>query len=178
MSIYVEFDKPSTIKEFLRKFFSGGDQWVRTGVATYYDEDCYSEHCDTDRYRSFDDIYDCVKTYFPSVTRKRVMHELLLLEFQSGYKKTDVQRLKMSTCSDIERVVTYYYMSNNIYYPYDAEQYDSDYSWQDLLKLLGITNQKTLDDYVEKAKAKELAKELLKAKNRRKGRIKRARATA
>jgi hypothetical protein len=86
MQIYVSFKRPRTVQEFIKQFFSGPrGMWGGCSVSTYYDKSCTSLHCSVGRARSWQDLYDCVKTYFPSVTQKKVLSEFLKFKMPGMY---------------------------------------------------------------------------------------------
>ncbi len=84
MKIHVKFEKPETPREFLKQFFSyprGSSQM--TNVATYKDKNCTVLQCEQDKWRSFDDVLRCVKTYFPEVDEKELVTILLTLDIRN-----------------------------------------------------------------------------------------------
>ncbi len=148
MNIYVKFKKPNTVKEFLYTFFTSDR--VGYGTYTYHDEACTSIQCYNDKMRSFDDIYDMVKTYFPKATRRRVIHEILTLD----YKFLDDRFLVpfLSHCSTMQKIrITYQTLPYiSISPPFNLDPYKSTHSWTELLSLIGVKNQRDLIVYVSK----------------------------
>ncbi len=78
MAIYLKIDKPNTIQELLLQLFSCYG-YYNTGAETYFDEACTQIQCESNKWRSFDDIFEIVNTYFPNTEEKEIMHELLIL---------------------------------------------------------------------------------------------------
>ena len=83
MELYVKFaeeGRPRTIRAFLKQFYSNRvDPYLAIGHNTYYDRECLRLHCSRS-YRSFDDLYDLVKTYYPSIRKKKMIHYLLTVK--------------------------------------------------------------------------------------------------
>jgi hypothetical protein len=150
MNIYVKFKKPKTVKEFLYTFFC--TERIGYGCTTYNDEACTSIQCYNDKMRSFDEVYLMVKTYFPIATRRRVIHEILTLDYKFGDGQFLVPFL--SHCSTIQKIrITYQKLPYvSIGAPFHLDHYKSTHSWTEILSLIGIKNQRDLIVYVSKDK--------------------------
>lgn len=86
MKIYVQFEKPKTVKEFLIKFFSSDQGWNGShAIPTFHDKECTKIQCHGGRNRSINDLYDCVKTYFSRVKLKTVLKILVQLRPNGNY---------------------------------------------------------------------------------------------
>jgi hypothetical protein len=154
MAIYVKFaeeSKPKTVREFLHKFFSScKDQYLRN-VTTYSDKECKILQCKANKYRSFDDIFELVKTYYPTVSIGTIFRILLTLN-----PKHDgtVYNLYMMSCSKIQKI-------NCLYVKFQADKvknydniinqplYDSNYTYEELFDMIGVKNQKNLDNILK-----------------------------
>lgn len=146
--IYVNFEIPETISEFLTKFFSCmymNDR--RTNVETYSNEACTIIQCSANRYRSFDDVLILVNTYYPGTSPKDLMHILLSLNLKS--KIGEQLYLHMGDCSTIRRIRMLFYRERPTHV-FLSEKRQSLYSWQELLAMLGITNNGELIAYTKK----------------------------
>lgn len=146
--IYVNFEIPETIPEFLAKFFSCthmNDR--RTNVETFSDEACTTLQCSAGRFRSFDDVLILVNTYYPETSPKDLMHILLSLDLKT--KAGRQLYLHMGDCSTIQRIrmLFYHERPTNVFM---SSKLQSKYSWQELLAMLGITNNGELIAYTKK----------------------------
>lgn len=92
MKIYLK-QKPKNIKDLLKIFFSHQSYGVMKGICTYQDKACSKVQCPAGRYRSFDDLYDCAKTYFPTITPKRLIHEVTTARLKQNTGKIVVFRM-------------------------------------------------------------------------------------
>jgi len=130
MSIYVKFKKPKTIKKFIEMFFSGpAGFWGNSfAAATYHDKDCTILQCEAGRYRSPQDLWECVKTYFPSTKLETVVSVLTDPDFtiQGRYFYPDY-------CSTIDRPLI---TSSGSKYKPECRQ------WNDYLESNGIDPEK------------------------------------
>lgn len=81
MKIYIKIPKSKfkTIKGLLRLMLDKEIQYGSGRLPTYYDKECTSLQCALGKNRSFRDLYCLCKTYFPNVTKKRVLMELCCL---------------------------------------------------------------------------------------------------
>lgn len=150
MKIYVNFEPPATVKEFLKKFFSESNYAHQgfSAVETYFDKECSTIQCEKNKFRSFDDLFDLVNTYY-TVKPEELMHELLTANLKNG--NYDVV-LHMGNCSSIERIRMCFYKElapGNIF---TLEKYNSKWSWGELLNMIGITNKEELIAYIKKYK--------------------------
>jgi hypothetical protein len=148
MAIYVNFEKPETLKEFLSKLFSCYYLNVFTTQATYFDKEKTQIQCRSKKWRSFDDLLEIVNTYFPEVTPKELIHELLVC--QPNGRTNYIPSLRI--CSTIMRIRIYYHIEDNLnlYNPFGSSKLNSKYSWAELLNMLGITTYEEYKDYVNK----------------------------
>jgi hypothetical protein len=144
--LYVKFKKPRSVREFLLKFFTAHTlhQTHYTGGATWNNQECTNLQCDTNKWRSFDDVYYLVRTYFPTITPKRLIHELLVLYLNGTTKRY----LQMGTCGGMSRIRIIYFTGPLI--GYDINKYSSVYSWPELLAMLDIKSTTDLQAYLDK----------------------------
>lgn len=153
MKIYTNFGRQKTLREFLIKLFSSESSNYRLNVETYHDEECKSLQCQRNKYRSFDDILDCVNTYYKNITPKCLIHTLLTLNIKND--KGQICCLHIGICSGIKRIRMLYYpypLENTYSSEIPCEKYNSKYSWIDLLEMLNITTSKELINYIKKYK--------------------------
>lgn len=138
--IYVNFKDFTTIPEFLKKLLSSGSQ--SKGVGTYFDEECTSVQCISNRTRSFDDIFIIVNTYF-TISEEDLLKELLVLYLG---EKTPY----MYTCSDIGKDVICYIKGVSPWPGlFTFSGHKSKYNWKELLPKIGIFSVKELETYLK-----------------------------
>ena len=154
MAIYVKFaeeSKPKTVREFLNKFFSSYKEQYLRNVETYLDKECTVLQCKANKYRSFDDIFELVKTYYPTVSIGTIFKILLTLK----PKHNDiVYNLFMMSCKDIKKI-------NCLYVKFQGDSvknykeiisnttYDSNYKYEELFNMIGVKNQEDLDNILK-----------------------------
>ena len=154
MAIYVKFaeeNKPKTVREFLHKFFSSYKEQYLRNVKTYSDKECTILQCNSDKYRSFDDIFELVKTYYPTVSIGTIFKILLTLK----PKHNDiVYNLFMMSCSGIKKINCLYvkFKGGSVKNYSDIIQntsYDSNYTYKELFNMIGVKNQEDLDNILK-----------------------------
>ena len=154
MAIYVKFaeeSKPKTVREFLHKFFSSYKEQYLRNVKTYSDKECTILQCNSDKYRSFDDIFELVKTYYPTVSIGTIFKILLTLKpkhNQSTYN------LFMMSCKNIKKINCLYvkFQGNNVKNYKEIisnTTYDSNYTYKELFDMIGVKNQEDLDNILK-----------------------------
>ena len=141
MNIYLKLtEQPETIEELLKALFSvaanHNDRLLN--IETYYDKECTKIQCIRAKFRSFEDIFDIVNTYFPNTSEEDVMKSLLFLKLKSRFGS----RLYFypTYCRTICRPVCLYY-ENIMANPFNnkkAEEGKILKSWKDLLSQIGI----------------------------------------
>lgn len=154
MAIYVKFaeeNKPKTVREFLHKFFSSYSEQYLRNVETYLNKECTILQCAANKYRSFDDIFELVKTYYPSVSIGTIFK--ILLTLKPEHNQTSFNLFMMS-CSGINKI-------NCLYVKFQGDKvknykdiifnptYDSNYSYKELFDMIGVKNQKDLDNILK-----------------------------
>lgn len=112
--------------------FSNINGTVITTNETYFDKELKKLQCNKGRLRSFDDILEIVNTYFPSITPKRLIHELLVFDPPKYINTIDGLNTNYSDCNKL----------------------NSKYSWHELLAMLGIKNYEEYKKYVLKHRSK------------------------
>ena len=154
MAIYVKFaeeSKPKTVREFLHKFFSSHRESYLRNIETYSDKECTILQCKANKYRSFDDIFELVKTYYPTVNVGTIFRILLTLK----PKHNDiVYNLFMMSCDGIKKI-------NCLYVKFKGDKvknyneiihntsYDSNYTYKELFDMIGVKNQEDLDNILK-----------------------------
>lgn len=148
--IYLKLDKrPKNVADVLQLLFVRNDSimGISDSKKTYKDKDCKIEQCRERKYRSMDDIYYLCKTYFPNVTVKKVMHELLM--FKSGDRYKAIQFYNCNTMKKLRVIpMSYATYAESI----GCSKYDSQWSWKELFSLVGINSQNDLINYTNKHK--------------------------
>lgn len=149
MAIYTKFGKQETVEEFLAKLYSIREGTVTHATETYSDESCSIVQCMSRKLRSFDDIFECVQTYYPDITPKKLIHYLLTLNIKSN---TDMPLyLYMRNCSDIKRIRIYYFVGMDFSH-YRCDKLDSKWSWIELLEMLGLKSELDIRNYIQQHK--------------------------
>jgi hypothetical protein len=139
--IYVKFAKPKTVKDFLKEFFSAKNVFGHPcSVTTYSDKECKIIQCGLGRRRSLEDLFTCVKTYFPSVTLKTLMKELVSLRPRG-------QKLYPYYCSTIHRPVIIFDTIPPARLPTGVSHTNSKSSWPSALARIGIYTIEQLNNY-------------------------------
>ncbi len=167
MSLYVNFEPPATLKEFLYKFFSFETYDRILSVETYFDEECNNRHCSAGKNRSFDDVYEVVLTYYPETSIVELLNTIFLLDIKS--KSGDKRYFYASICDTINRTIMMFYSKALIYNSLQIEHYwiykptNSKWSWMELFQICDpiIETQEDLNIYINKLKEKELENELI-----------------
>jgi len=146
MKIYLKLDKkPKTVRELLKILFSSYFSTQQThNVATYFDEQCTKTQCTSNRLRSFDDIFDIVHTYFPTVSDKTIFKYLLTLDVKSKVGTTS--NLHIGSCGGIKRIRVLYYTGTSdnctsLDRILNQTKYDSKYSMRELFNMINIKTQ-------------------------------------
>lgn len=150
MNIYVKFEIPAKIDDFLKELFSVPYQstyFLVSTVETYHDKECKIVQCTIEKQRSIDDLYDIVTTYFPDITPTELLHELLILKVYD--RNNNLLKPYLYNCSSIRRIKLLYY-NQYAWCTISISQYDSKWSWAELLNPLGITTDKEIKEYVER----------------------------
>ena len=172
MEIYLrDFKKPRSIKEFLYRFFMTqaniSKQNCSRCLETYYDKNCTSQQCSLGRLRSYDDLFDLVKTYYPTITDKRLFRLLLTTNYRTVNKAYNSNELciiepQLYHCSSMRRIRICYTLYPdkrtienmkyllNYNYIIQLTKYDSKYDWVQLFAILGINSNEDLKEYYEK----------------------------
>ncbi len=164
--IYVNFTPASTVKEFMKQLFVTCPSYTYATrfVETFFDKKCRRQQCGVGRMRSFDDLLEIIKTYFPKYTAEELIHDILTVEI---YCKTDVPsqlaynglRLlpQFHHCSGMMKIRLYYQaqigsevgmFSTHLS---SVQKYNSLWSWKELLECIGIKYNNEIEA-VEKVK--------------------------
>lgn len=138
MAIYTKFGKQRTIKQFITLLFSNIHIQEYKGVETYFDPECNKVQCKSNKYRSFDDVLECVNTYYKNITPKKLMSILCKMHINNNYFYT-------MYCGDIQKPVMLFY--NNGQYNNSIKKYNSKYSWNELYNMINIHSQADLINY-------------------------------
>ncbi len=164
MAIYLKnIKKPKSIRQLLGFLFnntSGSIYGSTTNVVTYSDIECKTVQCVKGKFRSFDDILEICTTYFPNITVKKVVKELVTLRMKVKTKEGIVYQYPwLVVCGDIQKITIKYTKSglsenNNFFLHTSASvldirmKKDSKYSWFELLNMLGL-KEGTLKEFIE-----------------------------
>lgn len=150
MAIYVKFakkKKPRTVLEFLDKFYNKAvysNTYLRASV-TFFDKECKKVQCDRVS-RSFDDLLIMINTYYPSIKPLKLMHYLLI--FRKNLPTGIQVKPYLGFCGGMQRIKYLPYQQTNYPNDIDRKMSKSKYTWEELLKPLGIKNRKDFEDYI------------------------------
>lgn len=174
MALYIKElvgkERPESIIKFLELFLftkkvEGTNKFIESfAKATYKNKACEgNSHCPRGRMRSFDDILELTKTYYPSITPKKLFHIILTTSWKSQYLTYDwlTERRKVTdiiiypqygNCGTMRRIrLVYGHGKHNAYNSIcNIGKYGSKYSWKDLYLMLKINSQAELNAYIEK----------------------------
>lgn len=138
MNIYVAFTPPKTLSKFLARFFGGTHGWNGSySVHTYKDAECTKIQRFAGRNRSIQDLWECVKTYYPDTTLTTVVSELIKFKV-SGRHFTPYR------CSTIKRPVIQFSKYKLMVLPRATT---AEYSWGRLIRQLGISSLEEFYNY-------------------------------
>lgn len=147
MALYVKFaqeQRPNSVKGFLKKFYTRDvDVSIAKGQYTFFDPECTKVH-DKHQYRSFDDLLELVQTYYPKVTPVKLMHYLLTTKI-ALQGKDRFAKPHLGKCNDMGKIRFIPYMTDS-YSNLDVKMPESKYTWNELMRPLGI---KTEHDFVK-----------------------------
>jgi len=148
MAIYLKIEKPNSVEELLLKLFlSELNSTYNTGSNTYTDIECTQIQCEAGKWRSFDDIYEIVNTYFPNTDEKTVIHEILVLPMKTTKGKELFPYFNY--CNKINMcTMMFYYTYHACETTFSTKTGEGKYAWGTLFELLGITNAEQLKDYI------------------------------
>jgi hypothetical protein len=142
--LYVKFERPRTVLEFLTKLYSRRSGIYPAAVSTYNDKKCMYLQCNKN-WRSINDIHRLIHTYYPSITMKQLMHYLMILRIpQVTEGKTYFPHF--GYCPGMNRLRYMPYVVESSYLVKEG----GGYSWITLFKLIGITNRDTFKNYNKK----------------------------
>ena len=158
MAIYVNFERPRTVKEFLNTFYQEDvyDSYKLVASETYKDKECTILQCNRNRIRSYDDLYELVKTYYPSYTRKK----LTLLLIKSNFNNKIIGGY-FGSCRDMNKIRYIPIIKYGVYNPEFKNKYSlicntmklkSKYGWKELFSKVGINSQEDFDKIRNKKK--------------------------
>ena len=159
MSLYVQFaieERPRSVRLFLKQFYSRHkDPYTAYPHNTYNDPGCRNLHCDK-AYRSFDDLYELVKTYYPSITLKQMVDILLTTKLTIRGNKPDEEvpaYPHLAVCCNMNKIrfIPYRQISCEPEY-INLRMRESQWTWRELLNLVGIKNKKDLEEYIKNSK--------------------------
>tara|TARA_R110000851_G_C12938072_1_gene551966 strand:- start:106 stop:639 length:534 start_codon:yes stop_codon:yes gene_type:complete len=147
--LYVKFKRPKTIKQFLTKFYSEVlHVKYRFPIQTYFDKACTKMQCRKHTYRSIDDLFILVKTYYPSATLKKLMKILVQLDLSTKDKQI---RMIIGSCSGIDNIRIYFGPGTvNHYSLTHIRKHSATHSWVELFKMIGVNNKEEYDALYKK----------------------------
>lgn len=130
--LYIKAGRQPTISQFLLEVFSYNKESYMTSVETYYDEECLKIQCKAGKYRSFNEIFILVKTYYKSITVVKLAKLLLEMKIETDHIKYYSYNMY---CNDIHKPVilfTRFKQSNGISNLKGNEKY----SWLELYNMV------------------------------------------
>lgn len=151
MAIYVKFEKPETIREFLQLFYNQRSNSYNSNMLfatiTYHDQECTDLQCSRD-VRSFDDLYEMIQTYFPETTVKQFVFELLTVKLTLKNTET-VFKPYLSYCNGMGKIRFLPHLDTcKNWSEYQKKMQHSKYSWEELLKTQDINSVLELENFL------------------------------
>jgi hypothetical protein len=150
MELYVQFaqeELPRTVASFIKKYYTKRvDPYIAIGHNTFFDPECTKLHC-SKSYRSFDDLYDLVKTYYPDTTKKEMIHHLITVNIPTQNGRSFPN---LGTCNTMNRIrfIPYQKMNDRPEH-LEMKMLHSENTWMELLGLIGIKSEKELQEYIK-----------------------------
>lgn len=141
--IYTKFGKQKTIKQFITKLYSQSHGYGFSSIETYSDSDCTEIQSYAMRVRSFDDVLECVNTYYKNVTPKRLMYILASMKL---VKDGNNLYLFCFRCTEINKSTFLFYNEAHWTEKFNQKQ-KSQYSWEELFDMIGIKNKEDIINY-------------------------------
>lgn len=150
-TIYLEQFKdknPKDVKEIITALYKNNYGYA---LKTYQDSLCTKVQCEANKSRSFDDIYYLCKSYLPATTVKDVIEVLLNLKINNKV-------IYGGSCGGIKKIVINFYSMEDIKRAFNDEtydksvgnsQYNSQWNWKELFKMINITNNQQYNEYVK-----------------------------
>jgi len=146
MALYTKIPREKRISKFLFNFLtSTNDTIAYYGAATYFDKECTKLHCGIKKWRGFDDILELTKTYYPSITPKKLMHILITMPIPIDGKIKISKNFGICASTGILRFM-FYRAFLNITFTHH-QPHNSKYNWKQLFELLNIKDQKDIINY-------------------------------
>lgn len=132
------------LREFFKRLFSYQVRdTMLLGIKTYYDKKCEFLQCPEGKYRSIDDIHECVKTYFPKATIEETITNLCVANLQDGFFPLFV------SCDKIDKMTFAYYFHIDDWDDIPKLKRKSEWSWMELLEKIGITSEESYLEFIE-----------------------------
>lgn len=149
--IYFKDFTPSTLEEMLEYLlvkysFKGSSRNATYNKRINCDDNKEEEvvQCTKDRYRSFDDVLELSKYYFPEATIEEVFTKLLLIDSETSDNIDGNTKIGISLqrCSTIKRGVIHNvnYRIESVYRTIEDTCYNSKYTWKELLSKININS--------------------------------------
>lgn len=141
MSIYVKSEKEiKSIQDVVDAMFSEPRIGAigAKGTETYSDPEFNIIQCKAGKYRSFDDVMEACKTYFPETTIQEVYHAITKPRRYKYFKK--YLFLYCVYCEDIKKPTMIYWHSPALCLKTAKE--GSELSWYDINTTCGVHNEK------------------------------------
>ncbi len=149
--IYVKFKRPRSVREFLIQLYSrDSNSPLPSCVTTYHNKECTNVQC-SKNWRSYDDIYALIHTYYPSITHKQLIHNLLVFSWEKTiYKggkeeKTIHMFPHFGYCGGMSRLRWMPFNYASIYYFCTTKTY----SWQELFAKLNVDSMESAQIYID-----------------------------
>lgn len=145
--IYFKEANANSLQDLFLSFFRhepGASHPYLHGHKTYSDQKFLYPQCEETKMRSFNDLYDIARTYFPEVTPKEVFETLIALPIKV--------KVQLGFCSTMRRIrFVYLGMENRSSAVNYEEESTSGYpfSWQILGKELGMDTHAKLQEYIQ-----------------------------
>lgn len=146
--------KKDSIQEFIVNLFNHRDGYHFFSVETYSDKDCKIIQCYRNKYRSIDDLYNILNTYY-NISYEELLHYLLMTRIKIN---DNIKYPQFIYCSDTNlftmcfggRLLSLNELKDD-HMSYSEESISS-MSWYELFLELYIKTQEDLGNYLEEHK--------------------------
>lgn len=153
-NIYTKFGKKDSIQEFIFNLFSYINGYYLFSVETYSDKDCKIIQCHKNTYRSIDDLYKILNTYY-NISYEELLHYLLMTRIKVN---DSIKYPEFIFCGDTDLFTMCF--GGRLHNLNELQEDDECYiqesissmSWYELFLELDIKTQEDLDYYLEKHK--------------------------
>jgi len=137
--LYTKVPRQKSMAKFLELFLCNSYTALTCYAnATYYNKKCTKLHCKKNKWRGFDDLFILMKTYYKTITPKKLMLLLISIKYK---KELTNYKPYFGYCNQagILRIMPYIYDNFEFY---NKIPINSQYNWKELFILVDIKTEK------------------------------------